>query len=136
MRKFYKDPIFFLMLLAPLPVWLWLFANRGITGITSISILLNLVLLYPIVEELIFRGVIQPLIAKRFAKNWSIVSLANIMTSSVFVLAHFINHSPAWAFATFIPSLVFGYIQERTQNIAAPIILHCTYNAGFFLLIG
>jgi membrane protease YdiL (CAAX protease family) len=35
-----------------------------------------------------------------------------------------------------IPSLVFGYIQERTNNLAAPIALHSTYNAGFFLLLG
>jgi len=136
MRKFYKDPIFLLMLLAPLPVWIWLFAIEGITGITKLAVLLNLVLLYPIVEELIFRGAIQPLLARWLKQRWLILSLANLTTSSLFVLVHLVNHSPAWAIATFIPSLAFGYIQERTNNIAAPIILHCTYNAGYFLLLG
>lgn len=136
MRKFYKDPIFLLMLLAPLPVWIWLFAIEGITGITKLAVLLNLVLLYPIVEELIFRGAIQTLLARWLKQHWLILSLANLTTSSLFVLVHLVNHSPAWAIATFIPSLAFGYIQERTNNIAAPIILHCTYNAGYFLLLG
>jgi len=136
MRKFYKDPIFLLMLVAPLPLWIWLFAIEGITGITKLTVLLNLVLLYPIVEELIFRGAIQPLLARWLKQRWLILSLANLTTSSLFVLVHLVNHSPAWAIATFIPSLAFGYIQERTNNIAAPIILHCTYNAGYFLLLG
>ena len=136
MRKFYKDPIFLLMLVAPLPVWIWLFAIEGITSITKLAVLLNLVLLYPIVEELIFRGAIQPLLARWLKQRWLILSLANLTTSSLFVLVHLVNHSPAWAIVTFIPSLAFGYIQERTNNIAAPIILHCTYNAGYFLLLG
>ena len=136
MPNFYRDPIFVLLLIAPLPVWLWLYATKGVTGITDLSVLLSLVLLYPCVEEIIFRGFIQPFLAKRLHQRWSIFSLANVLTSLLFVLAHFINHPPVWALAVLIPSLVFGYIQERTQNIAAPIILHCTYNAGFFLLIG
>ncbi len=122
--------------MAPLPVWLWLYATKGVTGITDLSVLLSLVLLYPIIEEIIFRGFIQPFLAQHLQQRWSIFSLANVLTSLLFVLAHFINHPPVWAVAVLIPSLVFGYIQERTNNLAAPIALHCTYNAGFFLLLG
>ena len=136
MPNFYRDPIFVLLLIAPLPVWLWLYATKGVTGITDLLVLLSLVLLYPCIEEIIFRGFIQPFLAKRLHQRWSIFSLANVLTSLLFVLAHFINHPPVWALAVLIPSLIFGYIQERTNNLAAPITLHCTYNAGFFLLLG
>jgi len=136
MHKLLKDRIFAFLLVAPLPFWVWIYATQGVTGITDLSVLLSLVLLYPCVEEIIFRGFIQPFLAKRLPQRWSIFSLANVLTSLLFVLAHFINHPPVWALAVLIPSLVFGYIQERTNNLAAPIALHCTYNAGFFLLLG
>ena len=136
MPNFFKDSIFVFLLIAPLPVWLWLYITKGVTGITDLSVLLSLVLLYPIIEEVLFRGLIQPFLAKRFDQRWFIFSLANVLTGILFVLAHFINHPPAWALAVLIPSLVFGYAQERTNNLAAPILLHCTYNAGFFLVLG
>lgn len=136
MPTFFKDSIFVFLLIAPLPVWLWLYITKGVTGITDLSVLLSLVLLYPIIEEILFRGFIQSFLAKRLHQRWSIFSLANVLSSILFVLAHFINHPPVCALAVLIPSLVFGYIQERTNNLAAPIALHSTYNAGFFLLLG
>lgn len=136
MPTFFKDSIFVFLLIAPLPVWLWLYITKGVTGITNLSVLLSLVLLFPIIEEILFRGFIQPFLAKRLHQRWSIFSLANVLSSILFVLAHFINHPPVCALAVLIPSLVFGYIQERTNNLAAPILLHCTYNAGFFLVLG
>jgi membrane protease YdiL (CAAX protease family) len=136
MPTFFKDSIFVFLLIAPLPVWLWLYITKGVTGITNLSVLLSLVLLFPIIEEILFRGFIQPFLAKRLHQRWSIFSLANVLSSILFVLAHFINHPPVCALAVLIPSLVFGYIQERTNNLAAPIALHSTYNAGFFLLLG
>ncbi|MDA9877305.1 JDVT-CTERM system glutamic-type intramembrane protease [bacterium] len=136
MPTFFKDSIFVFLLIAPLPVWLWLYITKGVTGSTNLSVLLSLVLLFPIIEEILFRGFIQPFLAKRLHQRWSIFSLANVLSSILFVLAHFINHPPVCALAVLIPSLVFGYIQERTNNLAAPIALHSTYNAGFFLLLG
>jgi membrane protease YdiL (CAAX protease family) len=136
MPTFFKNSIFVFLLIAPLPVWLWLYITKGVTGITDLSVLLTLVLLFPIIEEILFRGFIQSFLAKRLHQRWSIISLANVLSSILFVLAHFINHPPVCALAVLIPSLVFGYIQERTNNLAAPIALHSTYNAGFFLLLG
>ncbi len=136
MPTFFKDSIFVFLLIAPLPVWLWLYITKGVTGITDLSVLLTLVLLFPIIEEILFRGFIQSFLAKRLHQRWFIFSLANVLSSILFVLAHFINRPPVCALAVLIPSLVFGYIQERTNNLAAPIALHSTYNAGFFLLLG
>jgi membrane protease YdiL (CAAX protease family) len=136
MHKLLKDPIFAFLLVAPLPFWVWIVATQGVTGITDLSLLMSLVVLYPIIEEIIFRGLIQPFMAKRLNRSWSIFSLANILTSLSFVALHLINHPPLWALAVFVPSLVFGYSQERYNHLGAPVILHCSYNAGYFLLLG
>ena len=136
MHKLLKDPNFAFLLVAPLPFWVWLYATQGVTGITDLSLLMSLVVLYPIVEEIVFRGLIQPFLAKRLSQRWSVFSLANVLTSLLFVAVHLINHPPLWALAVFGPSLVFGYSQERYNHLVAPIILHCSYNAGYFLLLG
>ena len=136
MHKSLKDPIFALLLVAPLPFWVLIGATQGVTGITDLSLLMSLVVLYPIVEEIVFRGFIQPFLAKRLSQRWSVFSLANVLTSLLFVAVHLINHPPLWALAVFGPSLVFGYSQERYNHLVAPIILHCSYNAGYFLLLG
>ncbi|MDA8942068.1 JDVT-CTERM system glutamic-type intramembrane protease [Porticoccaceae bacterium] len=136
MHQLLKDPIFVFLLLAPLPFWVWIYATQGVTGITDLSLLMSLVVFYPYVEEIVFRGLIQPFLAKRLSQQWSVFSLANMLTSLLFVTVHLINHPPLWALAVLVPSLVFGYSQERCNHLAAPIILHCTYNAGYFLLLG
>ena len=133
MRRFYLDPIFYLMLLCPVPVWIFLYFQTGFLDSIEIKIFLTLVLVYPILEEIIFRGFLHPILAKHLNHSWSVITLANLLTSLVFALTHLINHPPIWAMATFIPSLAYGYSLERAKHISAPIILHCTYNAGYFL---
>ena len=133
MRRFYLDPAFLIMLLCPVPIWIFLYIQSGFLDGMEIKIFLALVFVYPIAEEIIFRGLLQPTLAKYFSQNWSALSAANLLTSLAFALMHFINHSPIWALATVIPSLAFGYSMERAKNLSAPITLHCTYNTGYFL---
>jgi membrane protease YdiL (CAAX protease family) len=98
-------------------------------------VLLNLLLLYPLVEELLFRGVIQEVLLKRSGlaiRNLGI-SYANCITSILFVGLHFIHHPPVWAIAVFIPSLVLGYMRERYISLLVPISLHMLFNAIFLL---
>jgi|TARA_B110000503_G_scaffold38185_2_gene62674 membrane protease YdiL (CAAX protease family) len=133
MRRFYLDPAFLIMLLCPAPIWIFLYVQSGFLDSIEIKIFLTLVLVYPIIEEIFFRGLLQPTLANYFSQHWSIFSAANLLTSLVFALMHLINHPPIWALATLIPSLVLGYSMERAKNLSAPITLHCTYNAGYFL---
>jgi len=136
MRRFYLDPTFLIMLLCPAPIWIFLYIQIGFLNGIEIKMFLILVLMYPIVEEIIFRGLLQPTLEKYFNQNWSVFSAANLLTSLAFALMHLINHPPIWALATFIPSLAFGYSMERAKNLSAPVTLHCTYNAGYFLFFG
>lgn len=98
-------------------------------------VLLNLLLLYPLVEELLFRGLIQETLLKRSClavRNFGI-SYANIITSILFVGLHFIHHPPVWAMAVFVPSLVLGYIRERYISLLVPISLHIFFNCIYLL---
>ena len=135
-KNFYEDHVFISLVLIPIPFWLLLYIYNGFQQIEDLKLFFTLILLYPILEEILFRGLIQPTIAKQFSKNWLIISQANLITSALFVSLHFISHPPLWALAVVIPSITFGYIQERVNHILAPITLHTTYNAGYFLMLG
>ncbi len=90
-------------------------------------------LIYPVLEEIVFRGWIQEVAHDRLkGQGLGPLSRANLATSALFTALHFINHPPAWAAAVFVPSLIFGYFKDRTGGLGAPIGLHVFYNAGYF----
>ena len=92
-------------------------------------------LVYPVLEEIVFRGLIQEFVHDYLSKaRLGPLSHANLLTSVLFTGMHFVNHSPLWAALVFFPSLVFGFFKDRTQGLMAPIILHVFYNAGFLWL--
>ena len=103
----------------------------------SINLLIFSVLLYPIVEEIVFRGLIQEYFSRRTIFNHMFIglSLANISTSVLFALSHLWSQSPLWALLTFFPSLVYGYFKERHNHLLPGIALHSLYNLGFIMLI-
>lgn len=100
--------------------------------VTSVLI----ILIYPVLEEYVFRGGIQTALFQRtnLCRSIAGISAANIITSILFATAHLINQPPLWAALVFLPSLVFGWMRDRYRHIHACIVLHVTYNAGFFLL--
>jgi hypothetical protein len=93
------------------------------------------VLFYPVLEEVVFRGLLQEL-AQEYISRRTLgpISHANLLTSLVFTGFHFVNHAPLWAALVFFPSLVFGFFKDRYGTLTAPILLHGFYNAGFLLL--
>jgi len=93
------------------------------------------VLVYPVLEEVVFRGLVQELVHDYLSKaSLGPVSHANLLTSALFTGMHFVNHAPLWAALVFFPSLVFGFFKDRTHSLTAPIVLHVFYNAGFLWL--
>ncbi|MEE9342064.1 MAG: JDVT-CTERM system glutamic-type intramembrane protease [Gammaproteobacteria bacterium] len=91
--------------------------------------------IYPIVEEIVFRGLVQDEIGARLVNcRLAFLTCANVITSLIFTGLHFINHPPLWALAVFIPSLVFGYFKDRSGSLFPPILLHIFYNSGYFLI--
>jgi len=90
------------------------------------------VVAYPVVEEMVFRGLLQELLQQYLGgRALGPLSMANLVTTALFTLLHFIYHPPLWAALVFLPSLVFGFFKDRTGRLVVPIILHVFYNAGF-----
>lgn len=88
------------------------------------------VLLYPILEELCFRGLIQNEIRRLsiFQRKFYFLSTENILTSILFGITHIVLVSPS-AWIVIFPSILFGYFYEQKRNLIIPIILHSYYNA-------
>ena len=92
-------------------------------------------MVYPVLEEIVFRGLLQELVHDYISPRcFGPLSVANLLTSLLFTAMHFLYHAPLWAALVFLPSLVFGFFKDRTGRLIAPILLHGFYNAGFLLL--
>ncbi len=96
--------------------------------------LLSVLLFQPLIEELLFRGVVQgELLAHRWGeRRWMGISLANVVTTIAFASIHLVNHGLFWAAGVVLPSLLFGIVRERSNSIFPALILHCLFNAGYF----
>ena len=102
-----------------------LLKNRFYIGI----MILQIVIIAPIAEELLFRGLIFKLLRKKYS-----FFAAAATSSIIFALIHraSLNILPL-----FVISFVFAYLYEKTQNIATPMILHSIHNTiNLSLLIG
>lgn len=120
--------------LGPL-VWLglgfWLAPSSRPVPLQTIALV---VLVYPVLEELAFRGFLQSWLIETPVFKWRAlpgVSVANLLTSVVFAASHMVNQPLVWAALVFPPSLVFGYFRDRYNVVWPSTMLHCWYNAGF-----
>ena len=136
----WRDRLFLAALLAGVVTWLLLyFLQQPIIQWNWPLVrpwqFLLVVLLYPIVEEIAFRGLAQELLRDYVSRrSLGPLTIANLLTSVLFAGLHFIYHAPLWAALVFFPSLVFGFFKDRTNRLLAPVILHVFYNAGYFWL--
>lgn len=88
------------------------------------------ILVYPVLEEIVFRGLVQDAIRNRLAQRLGPLSLANLITSVLFAAAHLLRQPLHWAALVIFPSLVFGFFRERHDTLGTPILLHAFYNLG------
>ena len=142
-RAVISDPWFWLAAGAAVPLWVgwlmvtghqpdWSWPGRQPARFTV------LVLLYPVAEELVFRGGLQGWLLERPLGQRRLVGLsgANWLTSLVFTGLHFFGHPPLAAASVIVPSLVFGHFRDRHGSVISPIALHVFYNGGYFWLFG
>ncbi len=129
-------------MLGALPVWVALYLITHPTidlswPVRSPGLFLLLIMLYPVLEEMVFRGFIQGELMRKavFRQAYMGITLANILTSSLFVAAHLFSHSVTMAALVFLPSMIFGYFRDRFDGWLLPaILLHGYYNLGYFLI--
>lgn len=135
-----SDSRFWLALMAGPVVWavLWLSGLPTNQESASARTWLYVVLIYPVLEEIVFRGGLQSALLKKTVFQRSLgsvpLTLANLVTTVIFAAFHLLNQPPLWAVLVIPPSLVFGWMRERHDSVLPSIILHIVYNAGFVAL--
>lgn len=99
----------------------------------------SFVLLQPLLEELLFRGILQGQALRLTAtaggqpRRLGPITLANALVTAGFVALHLRAQPLAWALAVVVPSLIFGHLRERMGSVWPAVLLHSAYNAGFGL---
>ena len=87
----------------------------------KISVVIVAVLAAPLVEELLFRGLIQTLIRSYIGRPW----LSVILTSIPFAMVHEnLTHWPA----LFVLSMAIGYAYEKSGSLWQPLFMHAMFN--------
>ena len=79
------------------------------------------VVLTPVFEELVFRGLLQTYLRNLNYSPW--VSI--FITSAIFAILHPLTHFPA----IFILSVTMGYAYEKSGSLLRPMFIHCFFNS-------
>ena len=94
---------------------------------TFILALFSTLVFAPLIEEYLFRGLLQ-----NFLKNYLSVSKSIIVSSFIFALFHFAPGQKAANLTIvsclFLLSLVLGFLYEKYKTLWTPIVLHATFN--------
>jgi membrane protease YdiL (CAAX protease family) len=88
------------------------------------------VTLAPLVEEMIFRGYIYPVVARSLG-----IPAGVILTGILFGLLHAPQLSGAWAQIglLIVVGIVFTYIRAVSRTVLASYITHLSYNGYIFV---
>ena len=129
-----------LALLAAVPVWLALALSVGeyMRYPAGMWAWASLLLVQPVLEELVFRGILQGQVLRLMSLNGEPrrlgpVTLANVLVTVGFVALHLRAQASGWALAVAGPSLVLGHLRERFGSVWPAMLVHAFYNAGFGL---
>ncbi|MDH3326719.1 MAG: JDVT-CTERM system glutamic-type intramembrane protease [Gammaproteobacteria bacterium] len=139
-NKYLKDPHWYLAFVVAIGFWvvmdIFIQPATPRNLFSTPEIILVSIILYPILEEIVFRGLVQGLLLMRvrYQKVFFGLSGANVVTSILFSVLHLVHQAPLMAFLIFFPSLIFGYFRDRHRSILPSIWLHSFYNAGFLML--
>ncbi|MDR4507947.1 MAG: CPBP family intramembrane metalloprotease [Candidatus Brocadiaceae bacterium] len=97
----------------------WVLSEKS--GFVLFSLIFFGSVIAPVFEEIIFRGFLQSALKNSFGKNYAI-----IISASLFAFVHM----DIFAFLQiFILGLLLGYLYERTQTLAASIVVHILHNS-------
>lgn len=117
------------------PVFLFIGAFSGFIAYNTVAQItasqwLWAVCIYPVSEEIIFRGGIQRVLARwlRVRAFLPGVSVPNFLTSLLFTAAHLWTQGSLLVLAVFLPSMIFGLSYEVSGKLMIPIALHSWYN--------
>ncbi|MCF8335157.1 MAG: CPBP family intramembrane metalloprotease [Bacteroidales bacterium] len=93
----------------------------------TIPAFITVVIVAPVLEELIFRGIIQ----EGFLKNYSPLK-AIIWTNLLFGFAHL---NPWQFIGAFFMGVFISWVYYKTRNLALPVFIHFINNLGSYLFL-
>ena len=104
--------------------------------VLTITVLFSLIVWQPVIEEILFRGVLQGQLLKyKWAQHTVIgITMGNVVVSILFVSVHLVNVTAVWSLLVFFPSIVFGYLRDTYRSVYPSIIAHMSYNV--FVVVG
>lgn len=127
-HNFLEDVNIWVEKMIPSPPWFWELFNKIFEGDYGLmGAFLKVAVVAPIVEELIFRG----LIFNGFRKNYN-GFVAVFMSALLFALFHL---NPWQLPGTFVLGLLLGWIMLRTNNIFVAILGHSFNNTMVLLMV-
>lgn len=91
-----------------------------------------MILIIPILEELLFRGLLQSWMRIYLARSWAIICSSLLFACAHFSFEQHLANVPLLG-ALFILSCFLGFVYERQQSLIAPVALHSLFN---FLTVG
>ena len=97
-----------------------------------------ILLIFPVLEEIVFRGLIQDYLSNK-TKSWDSflgITWANWLTTLLFCATHLVTRSLLVASLVIVPSLLLGALRDRGFSIKALAAIHVYWNGGVYLLIG
>lgn len=119
-----------IVVLAMLPAaWLegYVEASSSLSDVSAVAFI-STVLVAPLVEEVVFRGLIQSRLS-RVMPGW----LAVLLSAGIFGLCH---GQAVWMAYAFFLGCVFGFVAWRCGSIAPTILMHVIFNGlGHFATV-
>lgn len=87
--------------------------------------------LAPLMEELFFRGLMYPVLARRMGMAWGV-----ILSALPFALLHLPQYGYAWSVVLmiFVVGVVCGMVRAKTQSVGASFLVHVGYNGTQMLI--
>jgi membrane protease YdiL (CAAX protease family) len=95
-------------------------ALRHVGAAWQILATLSAVVMAPLMEEIVFRGLLQSMFRNYFTNPWPGI----VFSSAAFAALHDPSSWPA----IFALGVVLGYNYERTGRLLAPILIHALFN--------
>ena len=138
-EKSIRSRYFFLSLAVGLPVWIVVFFGSfwGVLQPPSLEGLLAVlvaVVLFPILEELVFRGLLWDLwdyMKKGKSGLLDALAVKNCFISVCFSILHIFNFGILGGLWVFVPSLWLGWLKDQTGSTKACCWVHVVWNLGF-----
>lgn len=122
-----------LLLLVPFLVWPLIICLKLPLNFKPVSTLYEcalLIFIMPILEESVFRGLLQDFLQQYLPKKWALIIAVNIF----FVAVHFhLNNNPYYLGGVAVSGIIFSYVKLVTHKLSRAIFMHSYYNITYII---